>query len=68
MTERLTWMKLDKVIRGGKWELVTLWKTMNHENSNIVGTMPDDSWISPDNAPGMKNYFIVNFWRGCREW
>lgn len=49
--------ELDKVIRGGKWELVTLWKTMNHENSNIVGTMPDDSWISPDNAPGMKNYF-----------
>ena len=48
--------ELDKVIRGGKWEIVTLWKTQNAQNSNINGEKVGDEWASEVDET-MKNYF-----------
>lgn len=38
--------ELDKVIRGGKWEIVTLWKTQSAVNTNIIGEKVSEEWIA----------------------
>ena len=48
--------ELDKVIRGGKWEIVTLWKTQSAVNTNIIGEKVSEEWIAEGDET-MKNYF-----------